>query len=95
MRIKECDRLAAMEDCLNKIGGKVKSGADYLEIDGVDSFKGGEVNAYNDHRIAMSMAIASTMCEQPLIIRGAECVRKYFPNFFDVFKSIGGEFTEI
>ena len=95
LRIKECDRLAAMEDCLNKIGGKVKSGADYLEIDGVDSFKGGEVNAYNDHRIAMSMAIASTMCEQPLIIRGAECVRKSFPNFFDVFKSIGGEFTEI
>ncbi len=95
LRIKECDRLAAMENCLNKIGGKVISGADFLEIEGVSTFKGGEVNAYNDHRIAMSMAVAATMCEQPLKIRGAECVSKSFPNFFDVYKSLGGEITEL
>lgn len=95
LRIKECDRLAAMEDCLNKIGGKVKALPDGLEIDGVGSLKGGEVECFNDHRIAMSMAIAATKCENPLILRGAECVSKSFPNFFEVYKSLEGIFVEI
>lgn len=95
LRIKECDRLAAMEDCLNKIGGKVKSTTDTLEIEGVGTLKGGEVGCFNDHRIAMSMAIAATKCEKPLIIRGAECVSKSFPNFFEVYKTLGGIFEEI
>mgnify|MGYP002520932666 FL=1 len=95
LRIKECDRLAAMEDCLNKIGGKVKALPDGLEIYGVGSLKGGEVECFNDHRIAMSMAIAATKCENPLILRGAECVSKSFPNFFEVYKSLEGIFVEI
>mgnify|MGYP004639046795 CR=1 FL=1 len=95
LRIKECDRLAAMEDCLNKIGGKVKALPDGLEIDGAGTLKGGEVECFNDHRIAMSMAIAATKCENPLILRGAECVSKSFPNFFEVYKSLGGIFEEI
>ena len=95
LRIKECDRLAAMEDCLNKIGGKVKSTADTLEIEGVGTLNGGEVGCFNDHRIAMSMAIAATRCEKPLIIRGAECVSKSFPNFFEVYRALGGIFEEI
>ena len=95
LRIKECDRLAAMEDCLNKIGGKISSTKDSLIIEGVESFSGGEVVCYNDHRIAMSMAVAATRCSSPLIIRGAECVRKSYPDFFDVYKSIGGKVTEI
>ena len=90
LRIKECDRLAAMEDCLNRIGGKVKAYSDKIEIQGVNKLSGGEIQCYNDHRIAMSMAIAATRCEKPLIIRGAECVRKSFPNFFEVYESLGG-----
>lgn len=90
LRIKECDRLAAMESCLNKIGGSVKAADDTLEIDGVGTLKGGEVDSFNDHRIAMSMAIAATRCEKPLIIRGAECVSKSYPNFFEVYRALGG-----
>ena len=89
LRIKECDRLAAMEDCLNRIGGKISSTEDSLIIEGVEGFSGGEVECYNDHRIAMSMAVAATRCNQPLIIRGAECVQKSYPDFFEVYKSIG------
>ncbi|WP_295213251.1 3-phosphoshikimate 1-carboxyvinyltransferase [Ruminococcus sp.] len=92
LRIKECDRLAAMADCLNKIGGKVTEFADSLEIEGVKSLNGGVVDSYNDHRIAMSMAVASTRCEGKLTINGAECVRKSYPNFFEVFENLGGEF---
>lgn len=93
LRIKECDRLAAMADCLNKIGGKVTEFADSLEIEGVKSLKGGVVDSYNDHRIAMSMAVASTRCEGRLTINGAECVRKSYPNFFEVFENLGGDIT--
>lgn len=95
LRIKECDRLAAMEDSLNKIGGKITSTEDSLIIEGIEEFCGGEVVCYNDHRIAMSMAIAATRCTSPLIIRGAECVRKSYPDFFDVYRSIGGKADEI
>ena len=95
LRIKECDRLAAMEECLNKIGGKVRTYSDCIEIEGVKSLKGGEVSSFNDHRIAMSMAIAATKCENPLIIRGAECVSKSFPNFFEVYRELGGIAEEI
>ena len=57
----------------------------------METFKGGEIYGHNDHRIPMSMAIAATRCESPLIIRGAECVRKSYPDFFDVYKTLGGE----
>lgn len=95
LRFKECDRLSVTAECLNAIGGKVTVHEDSLEITGVNSLKGGEINGHNDHRIPMSMSIAATMCEQPLIIRGAECVRKSFPNFFEVYRSLGGKVEEI
>lgn len=95
LRIKECDRLAAMEDSLNRIGGRITSTKDSLIIEGVDEFKGGEVICYNDHRIAMSMAIAATRCTSPLILHGAECVKKSYPNFFNIYQTIGGKAEEI
>lgn len=95
LRFKECDRLSVTAECLNAIGGNVTVNEDSLEIVGVNSLKGGEINGHNDHRIPMAMAIAATRCENPLIIRGAECVRKSFPNFFDVYRSLDGEVEEI
>ena len=91
LRFKECDRLAVTADCLNSIGGRVTVYEDHLEIEGVGSLKGGKIFGHNDHRIPMSMAIAATRCENPLIIRGAECVRKSYPDFFEVYKTLGGE----
>lgn len=95
LRFKECDRLSVTAECLNAIGGNVTVNEDSLEIVGVNSLKGGEINSHNDHRIPMAMAIAATRCENLLIIRGAECVRKSFPNFFDVYRSLGGEVEKI
>lgn len=95
LRIKECDRLAAMEEDLNKLGGKVTANEDSLVIEGVSSLKGGEVDTFVDHRIAMAMAIAATRCESPLTILGAECVSKSYPNFWEVYESLGGEFEKI
>ena len=75
------------------IGGKVTELEDGLEIDGVGSLNGGEVDSFNDHRIAMSMAVAATRCTSPLKINGAECVSKSYPDFFEVYESIGGEIS--
>lgn len=95
LRFKESDRLSVPAECLNAIGGKVKVGEDYLEIEGVETLRGGEIDGHNDHRIPMSLAIVATMCEDPLVIRGAECVRKSFPDFFDVYRALGGNVTEV
>ncbi|MBP1534058.1 MAG: 3-phosphoshikimate 1-carboxyvinyltransferase [Ruminococcus sp.] len=92
LRLKESDRLAAMEETLNALGGDVKASADSLTIQGKNMLKGGAtVDAHNDHRIAMAMAIAATRCEQPITIHGAECVAKSYPDFWEVYESLGGE----
>ena len=95
LRFKESDRLSIPAECLNAIGGNVIVHKDSLEIKGVKSLRGGEISGSNDHRIPMSLAVAATMCEQPLVIRGTECVSKSFPDFFDVYGSLGGEVEEI
>ncbi len=93
LRIKECDRLNAIATEINKIGGKVQEFEDSLIIDGVEYFIGGHVSSYDDHRIAMSMAIASTRCEKELIIDNRKCVAKSYPAFWEDFKELGGDFS--
>lgn len=95
LRFKESDRLNVPAECLNAIGGKVTVCEDYLEIEGVETLRGGEIDGHNDHRIPMSLAVAATRCASPLIIRGAECVRKSFPDFFDVYRALGGDAEEV
>lgn len=91
LRIKECDRLAAISTELNKLGAKITENSDNLVIEGVESIHGGECETYNDHRIPMSLAIASTRSTEPIILKNAECVGKSYPNFFEDFQSIGGK----
>lgn len=91
LRIKESDRLSAISNALNSVGGRVKELDDGLEITGVEYLNGGEIDSCNDHRIAMAMAIASIKCKDELIIKGAECVEKSYPNFFEDFKKLGGK----
>lgn len=95
LRIKECDRLAAITQSLNACGGKVTELDDGLVIEGVGTLTGGEVPDFNDHRIPMAMAVASTRCVGEMIIRGAQCVSKSYPDFFEVFRSLGGKFCGV
>ena len=63
---------------------------------GVDSLDGSSLlYTHNDHRIAMSLAVASTVCSNPLVIEGAECVKKSYPHFWDDFRKLGGDFDEL
>lgn len=95
LKIKESDRLTAIADALNAIGGKVTAGGDYLEMQPVDRFTGGEIDSCNDHRIAMAAAIAAIRSDAPVIIRGAEAVRKSYPRFFEDYKALGGQFETL
>lgn len=92
LKIKESDRLTAIADCLNALGGRITAGDDSLSIEPIECFRGGTVNSCNDHRIVMSAAIAATCSDSPVIIRGAEAVNKSYPRFFDDYKALGGKF---
>jgi 3-phosphoshikimate 1-carboxyvinyltransferase len=90
LRIKESDRLHTIADCLYSIGAAVTELEDGLIIKGQKSLTGGCVDSYNDHRIAMAMAVASTVCTGEVIIKNAESVSKSYPRFFHDFKMLGG-----
>ena len=96
LRMKESDRLAAVSDVLCKLGATVEEGPDFLAIRGLLTLPGGaEVDAYNDHRIAMMAAIAATRCERPVTLTGAESVNKSYPNFWEDYVNLGGKITEV
>ncbi len=90
LRLKESDRLLAMTECINNLGGEAYQTADGMVINGRKRLDGGVINGYNDHRIVMSAAIASCICENTVVIEGAEAVNKSYPTFFDDFRSLGG-----
>ena len=85
-------RLEATASELKKLGADIEELPEGLLIHGVKSLKGKEtVWSYKDHRIAMMLAIAATVCEQPITITDAECVSKSYPDFWEDYKAIGGK----
>ncbi len=91
LRIKESDRVASTIAMLTALGGKAESTESTLTIYGT-GFRGGTVDACNDHRIAMAAAIAATVCTQPVTILGAEAVNKSYPGFWEEYKRLGGQY---
>jgi len=93
LRLKESDRLTAVTQVLNALGGVVEEGADCLTIHGRERLSGGTVSAHNDHRIAMMAAVAAARCTQSVTIQGAECVAKSYPGFWDDYAALGGRLS--
>ena len=91
LRIKECDRITCMKEELEKLGANIVEFPDGMSIVGVKSLKGGTVDSHNDHRVAMALAMASIKATGNIRILNAECVSKSYPNFWEVFESIGGD----
>lgn len=91
LRIKECDRLKATAELLNNLGGKVKELSGGLEITGVSSLKGGNVNGYNDHRIVMSAAVCAARSDEDITATFAMSINKSYPDFYIDYNSIGGK----
>ena len=91
LRLKESDRITSTAAMISALGGSVETEEDMLIVHGTGSLKGGMVDAMNDHRIVMAGAIASSICEGPVTIRGAEAVNKSYPAFWDDFSSVKGD----
>ncbi len=95
LKLKESDRLAATANMLTALGASVRVTDDGFIIDGVKRLRGGRVDGANDHRIVMSAAIASTVCDGEVIISDAEAVSKSYPDFWRDFEALGGKFEII
>jgi 3-phosphoshikimate 1-carboxyvinyltransferase len=91
LRLKESDRVASIIAMLEALGGKAEAPKDTLTVYGTGLI-GGTVDAMNDHRIAMSAAIASTACKEAVTILGADCVKKSYPKFWEEFSRLGGKY---
>ncbi len=96
LRIKESDRIESITAGLKALGADVESGEDEICVCGKPELNGGvTVSSCNDHRIAMSLAIAATKCKNPVVIEDAECVSKSYPDFWNDYKKLGGIINEL
>ncbi|HMK61875.1 MAG TPA: 3-phosphoshikimate 1-carboxyvinyltransferase [Dissulfurispiraceae bacterium] len=89
LRVKESDRIRAMATELTKLGVEVKEYDDGMDIRGNAQFKGGSVDSYGDHRIAMSLSIAAMVSDRPIVVNNAACADISFPGFYERLKGLG------
>ena len=90
LRLKESDRLETVRAALVAMGADVSIDGDSLVIRGSGRLSGGEVDAANDHRIAMMAAVCGASALGPTTIRGFQCVEKSYPRFLEDFRALGG-----
>jgi 3-phosphoshikimate 1-carboxyvinyltransferase len=91
LRIKECDRLSAVVNELTKLGVKVEEqpAAMIIHGEGGAGLRGAQIETYDDHRMAMSLAVAGLRIPG-VRITGEECVAKSFPDFWQRFALLSG-----
>lgn len=85
LKIKESDRILSTCDMISALGGNITPTDDGMIIYGVKALTGGKIDSFNDHRIAMSGAIASTVAQNSVTISGFEAINKSYPKFKEDF----------
>lgn len=88
LRFKESDRIKTTADMLKALGADVEETEDGLLIHGRPYLNGGTVDAANDHRIAMAAAVAAAACVNDVIVNGADCVSKSYPDFWKAIETL-------
>lgn len=84
LKFKESDRAEAIQQEFSKLGLRIEIQDDTMIINGTGKLKSGKVSSRNDHRMAMSMAIASVLSDDHIEITDAESVNKSYPEFWNV-----------
>ena len=94
---KESNRVQAIINELKKIGAKIIFTNDSLIVNPLEDIimYTNMFDAYNDHRIAMMIAMLATKLDQDIFLSGYECVNKSYPKFFEDYISLGGEVNVI
>ena len=85
LRLKESDRIESVCTTLSTLGADIRETEDGMIICGKERLAGGEVDSYNDHRIAMSAAISSLVCSDAVKIARFEAINKSYPTFAENF----------
>ena len=93
LRLKESDRVASVADMLNRFGIQTEYNENTLTIY-PGKFRGCTIDSFNDHRIAMSSAIAATIADGEVTILDAHCVNKSYPGFWEDYRTLGGSYEQ-
>ncbi len=88
LRVKESDRIKAVVENLKKVGVEVQELEDGMIIKGKSRIKGGYVDSYKDHRIAMAFSILGLISEDGIKIKDADCAYISYPEFFEHLQSV-------
>ncbi len=88
LKVKESNRILTIATELNKMGANIIQTDDGMIINGIEQLKGAKVESYNDHRIAMSLAIAALASQGATTISNADCTDISFPDFFETIHNL-------
>lgn len=90
LKFKECNRLSAICQELENLGVNICTESDCIVVQGRNNLHSDRVWSHKDHRILMSLAIMATKNSGLTEITDVDCVKKSYPNFFEIFKRLGG-----
>ena len=88
LRVKESDRISALAEGFRRMGAEIEEQPDGFHVRGAHRLRGGEVDARNDHRLAMAFAIAALGASGPTTIHDAGAAAVSYPEFFSVLESL-------
>ena len=88
LRVKESDRISALADGFRRMGADIEERPDGFQVRATRRLHGGEVDAHNDHRLAMAFAIAALGASGPTTIYDAGAAAVSYPEFFSVLESL-------
>lgn len=89
LKVKESDRILVMAENLSRMGADITPTDDGMIIHGGKPLHGAEIDSYQDHRVAMSFAVAGLLCDGPLSIKGGDCVKISYPEFYEDLYRLG------
>lgn len=90
LRLKESDRVQSVTEMINRLGGQAIGYDDSIVIEGKGVVKGGTVDSYGDHRIAMAAAIAGCFSQEGVTVLNPYVTDKSYPGFYEDLRSLGG-----
>lgn len=88
LRLKETDRIAALEDNFTRMGVRIETTPDGFHVPGRQQFHAAEIDSVGDHRVAMAFAVAALAADGDSVVEGAEAAGVSFPEFFKTLREI-------
>ena len=88
LKVKESDRITVMVDNLKRMGADIEGTEDGMIIHGGRPLHGATIDSHLDHRVAMSFAVAGTICDGTVDILNGDCVKISYPEFYNDLYSL-------